>query len=327
MVIQVVSATESKEQAKPAEGKAAPETQETEQKSASGEELDETTEASETSEDDSQDTEDQEGVEAAQDEEGAEEDGQESNDQKPGRKGQGFKKKIAKWRKRVSDLENEIQSLRQANLKYQAKPETESEAEPKKEAAKSDAEPNPDDYENHNDYVKAVAKWEIRQELKAEKTKEAEAAAKREFQESMDRFRDKALAFRETREDYDEVFQDIKDQRLSVTLQDCLLDAENGPELFYELAKNPDEFRRLNNLGVRETAREFGKFETLFNSKQGTSERKVEKKTTKAPPPIAPVGKGSTSAVRKSLHEVAAGGSQAEYDRLRDEQEKARARA
>jgi hypothetical protein len=106
---------------------------------------------------------------------------------------------------------------------------------------------------------------------------------------------------------------------MSVAVQELLVQSENGPELMYELAKNREAFERINKLTPLAAARELGKFEAQF--KKANSNEKPEKKITKAPPPIAPVGKRAT-AVKKDIYDKDL--SFADYERIREEQLRAR---
>jgi hypothetical protein len=60
----------------------------------------------------------------------------------------------------------------------------------------------------------------------------------------------------------------------------------------YELAKNPEEFERINKLGALTAAREIGKIEAKLPDL--SSDKETKKITTKAPAPLKPVGGGST---------------------------------
>jgi hypothetical protein len=127
-------------------------------------------------------------------------------------------------------------------------------------------------------------------------------------------------SFSEKTSDYAEVMEDanfLKDA--SVTLQQIIVNSDNGPELMYELAKNKAEYARINAMSPIAAAREIGRIEASL-TKPSEEKKTEQKKITKAPQPIAPVGSKS-STVSKRPEEM----SQREYEAKRREEMKASA--
>ena len=103
-------------------------------------------------------------------------------------------------------------------------------------------------------------------------------------------------------------------------VSELFITSEHGPALMYELAKNTKELERISKLSPIQAALEIGKLEAKITSSSKSAAPSVEKKATKAPAPIDPVG-GKGGSVKKSLSDPNL--SQAEYEKLRREQMKA----
>jgi hypothetical protein len=205
-----------------------------------------------------------------------------------------------------------------------SKPET-TEATKPKSAAPQDGEPNPDNFETHRDYVKALAKYEAAQMLKDRDAQAEEAKRKSEHEQMMKSHFDRVKSFASKVSDWEDVIESAADVKMSATVEQILVTSENGPELLYELAKNKAEFERICSLGPIAAARELGKLETKLSSASDESKKLTEtkKQTTQAPAPITPVGsKGGK--VEKSIYDVASNGSQKEYEAIRQKQMAAR---
>lgn len=308
MRITVESTTDSKEQVLAATaGRAAAQAEPAVEKSASDDaaEVQETKKAKASDETpETSDTSDE--VEAK-----AETESDEEHDQ-PARKG--FKKRIDKLTKRAAEAEREREYWRQEALKAQAIREAKSEET--KPEAKAEGMPQPDDFESHADYVRAVAKWEIKQELKAEKEQAQKAEIQKEFSSKRERFAKQSEEIAKAESDFEEVMDGVEGIPMSPALQSIFLESDQGARLAYELARNPDEFRRVNSLSPLAAAREIGKIEARLARESEAKKETKETKTTKAPMPITPVGAKSTGAVHKPFEEM----SFEEYKRYRQKQ-------
>lgn len=300
-----------------AESKApsAPEAKTTEQNPAAESDTAEAEAKEESNEDESKD-------EDASDEEGDTE-SKDSEKDRPKKKG-GFQRRIDKLNARATAAQAEAEYWKQQALKNAGADKPKATDEPAKAEPKAaEGEPNPDEFETHAEYVKAVVKWDREQADK----KRDEDARKSQLQTEQERtikaHVDRVESFKKQTQDFDDVIADVDDVPLSATVQQLLVTSENGPELMYELAKNRAEYERINKLGPLAAARELGKIEAKIASKATTTEIKTEpKKQTKAPNPIQPVGNGKGT-VAKSIDDPNL--SFAEYERMRREQMKRRA--
>jgi hypothetical protein len=212
-----------------------------------------------------------------------------AQDGKTGKRKSGVKKlreKLSAKDQEIGFLRSELERARVAGAK-----------EPEKVAEKTvkeDGKPSKDQFETHDEYVEALADWKVDQRLKAEKAAAIENQVKSEGQKRLETHAGRVQEFVKSHPDFQEVIQDLDDgPKVSLTVQEVILNSDNGPELMYQLAKNRKEFERINALPAIQAARELGKFESRFAK---PSEEKPQPKTTKAPPPVKPVGARSGSA-------------------------------
>lgn len=247
----------------------------------------------------------EEGKEATDAKEGDEEEIKEEPKKGPS----GYKKKYLREAEARALAERENATLKE--LLQKGKPEEKPAAKEKPEG-----EPNPDDYGSHAEYIRAVSEWTWEQKEKAAEAKRKEAEAKATVETRLSKFNQGFQAFAKEHTDAPEVIEDaMAEQPLSLAVQDILLDSENGQELSYQLAKNLDEWKRINSLPPLAAARELGKFEASLSKPE-----KQEIKQTKAPAPIRPVGGSAAAPKEKTLKDVNAETSQAEYEAIRAKQ-------
>lgn len=240
-----------------------------------------------------------------------------ANDKKPKR---GFKKRIDKLNAKLSEAQAQAEHWRREALRV--KPE---EKQPEEiqvvPAAKS--EPNPDDYETSTEFYRAHARWAAQEEIRAVKETERQEKMRLEAESKKTSFQSKVQDFQKAHDDFDDVIADVDDIMMSPAISQAILESDNGPELMYELAKNKKEYERICSLPPFESVRALGRFEAKYLS-QPSEEKTVSKTitTTKAPPPPKPISSSSANG-RKSIWDDNI--SQAEYERMRSEQEKRRA--
>ena len=170
--------------------------------------------------------------------------------------------------------------------------------EAKTEAVK-DGRPDPDKFSTVGEYYEAVAEWKFDQKQQAlEKSRQVEKA-KTEQQSAVSKFQDRVKEFSKTATDMQDVLEAVDHIPVSPAMQDIFVNSENGHELMYELAKDPEEYERINKLSPLAAAREIGKREAKLSAASKSGETTIETKTTKAPPPVKPVSGKSTSASTK----------------------------
>lgn len=200
----------------------------------------------------------------------------------------GFQKRIDKLTKSNTQLEEEKEYWRKEALRTQ-NPEA-----PK--ITPSDKEPSEDDFQTHAEYIKAVARHEAKQAAKEAVTAERSAeTAKTQQQKATEAFQAREAEFKAAIPDFDEVMAEAGDVQVSDAVIYEIVSSENGPQLKYYLAKNPDEAARLSKLNPIQVAREVGRIESRFSTSQAEA---PPVKTTGAPPPPTPTGKNSATATK-----------------------------
>lgn len=219
---------------------------------------------------------------------------------------EGKKPKRGGFQKKIGRLEGERDSIAAERdywrkLAEGVKPGTSSEPAPKKSEHAldlSDPRPEPDTFQGSlQEFNDAQFQWNIRQFEKTQSKKENENKAKADLASKASQYEAAKVKAKEKFSDFDQVLSEYDDIKVEPAITKALLDnAENGPEFAYWLAKNPEEFEKLNKPGVSPTEvyRTYGRFEAL----QGNPV-KAAVKTTNAPQPIKPVGSGMKPAAGK----------------------------
>ncbi|CAB4152279.1 hypothetical protein UFOVP610_3 [uncultured Caudovirales phage] len=286
-VLAAIGGLESKQE-EVSEEKAASEVEETSDK------ITEDSEASETESDED------EVSESDKDDETEESESDEKDKSKPKKKG-GFQKRIDRFKKQLSEKDQEIEFLRRDREALRAGNPNKDDL-PKNEPAKGiidiSAKPKSSDFQTHEEYVEALTDWKVETKEKEREQKLKEAKVKTEYQKSVESFQSKVKSFEKEVPDFQEVLADVDDIPLSFGVQDAILTSDIGPQLMYEIAKDRKELERINSLSATAAAREIGKLEARL-AKSESKEETIQK-ITKAPPPIAPVGSKSSGKSQKS---------------------------
>lgn len=176
-------------------------------------------------------------------------------------------------------LQKEIADLKARIQPPAADPAARTEAPPadaKPAAAAVDKEPTLEDFINEPDpylaFNRALARWEVRQELKQER----EAAAQKEQATAHDRRRIEKFTTYQQREDalkasvpdFDAKTLEIrKNLNFDSPLALAVIESEFAPQLILHLAEHPDEFNRIGQLGMSNlpaALREIGRLEARF---------------------------------------------------------------
>lgn len=225
----------------------------------------------------------------------------------------GFQKKIQRLSAEKTEAERraeywEREALRRQQADHSAKPATKTEPE--------DVEPEPNDYANVGEYLKAVRAYDrkvIAKEAKAEALKEFESKSKSERQKTVEEQRNEAwqkklAAAREVYSDFDDAYEVSFPTTPAMT--EALLDSELGAHIGYYFTQHPDEAARISKLSDAAQHREIGKLEVRIETQlskdkperdeesdeEEADEAPVKKAAAplpKAPPPPTPIKKSS----------------------------------
>lgn len=175
--------------------------------------------------------------------------------------------------------------------------------------AEAPKEPKPEDFKTVGEYTEALVSYRVDQRLAAEKAKDArekeEAAQAARQQEFVKRLN----ASREKHDDFDRVLASLKDtdlDRVHNDVTEYIQLSEQGPELLYHLAKNPDVLDRLRKLPYQRFIAELGKLEAKWEAPEpaastlsdiGTTT--AQPAVTRAPAPIATLASDKSTAVNR----------------------------
>lgn len=146
-----------------------------------------------------------------------------------------------------------------------------------------EGEPKLEDFETFDLYARALARYEVKQELKAEREQKAVESENLSRKQVMDEHAKREDKARTQFADYDDVVGNIADVDFTVNpdIGRTILTSDISPQLIYYFGKDIDELERINNLSPLAAAREIGKIEAKILSKPI--------QTSSAPSPISPV--------------------------------------
>lgn len=187
-----------------------------------------------------------------------------------------FKSKI---QKRIDDLTHARHAAEREAARWRAIAE----------GNQTQAAPNRNDYATDEEYNDALIDHRI--ETRAGKVN-ADSARQMAQQSEQDAQRATAETYNQRVQataaripDFAEVVGKANIQ-ITDALRDALMDSEHGPDIVYQLAKNPEEAARLSNMSVRQLDREIGRMEAAIGSKPAPTPPAA--RTTNAPPPARP---------------------------------------
>jgi len=233
--------------------------------------------------------------------------------EEPRKKG-GFQRRIDKLNAKNAQTQQELEYWKQQAIKNASATKGEP---PKQEPPQQTGKPKADDFGTHAEFVEALADWKMEQKLRDRDQTQQKRELEREQTKTVQTYQEKLKSFSEKNPDFQDVISEVDHIPLSPSLRAILLNSENGPELSYLLAKNPQEFERISRLPPLDCAREVGKFEAKISSAKSTASTE-ERRITNAPRPIDPVGTGGKGSSPKSIFDASL--SQREYEAIRKEQ-------
>ena len=186
--------------------------------------------------------------------------------------------------------------------------------------------PHPDDFESWEDYEAARISYysnkavrEATQPLLEEIKKLSGAKAETEAQKVFKTFEKRQKEFAKTHSDYMDVVSNLEGIHVDASVEQAIVHSALGPEILYELGKNPDLAEEIAELPPHLQLKEIGKLEAKIEARL-EAKKLAAAKPTKAPPPPNPVGQKSDG--RKSIDDPNL--STLEFFTLRNEQERKR---
>lgn len=225
-----------------------------------------------------------------------------TEDEKPKGKG-GFQKRIDRLIKHSATLEEQLaKAMRELEARSATKP-----AEVK-EAPKVDGEPQREDFATEVEYVRALTRWEVKQELKAEREAEEAEARKEAEKEAVSAYNRAAIEAQSRYGDWKDVMS--QDTPLPSIVGDAIIHTiKNGPDVAYYLGKHPEVCQEMLDVHPLEAVAMAVKISEKLASENGKEDEEEEnEEEAKAleveqekPPakkfaPIKPVSGGTTKA-------------------------------
>lgn len=168
--------------------------------------------------------------------------------------------RIAELTARTKQLEKELEEARKPKT-TQADPSPARQIEPAKPTA-TDKEPTPDDknpdgtakFKSYEEYVKAQARWEVRQEIAASQAEQARNEATRKFADSVSKAREAYADFDTVAEPMAvKVNELILDPKVDGTLKKIFFDSD-GVHILYALGSDPTLAESFGNLARTDPA-------------------------------------------------------------------------
>ncbi len=150
------------------------------------------------------------------------------------------------------------------------------------EAPQPAVAPSLEQFESVDEYAEALAARKAEELL-------AKREAERQKMDMLEAYQDREEEARNKYEDFEQVAYNPK-LPITTVMAETIQASDIGPDLAYYLGTNPKEADRISRLSPLLQAKEIGKIEAKISSEP------VLKKTTSAPPPIAPISGRGTGA-------------------------------
>lgn len=148
-------------------------------------------------------------------------------------------------------------------------------------------------YERYEDYIEALTDFKTAQAYQRIQAEAEQRQAQQRVAMQHSEWQSRVQAYRAQAPDFESVLENAEDIQLSPALQQAILEHEAGPRLAYELAKDRKTLERIAKMTPASAIRELGKFEA--HALNGDTKPPA---ISKAPPPITPVGTGSTKSTK-----------------------------
>jgi hypothetical protein len=230
----------------------------------------------------------------------------------------------AEQRRREADQQQHQRELAEANAKLDVVTKLLQGATPDlpQTPAPPAGPPQAEQYESHDAYVRAAARYEAQQELQARDQQMQQARQREQQQSFQQQLLEREAAFKQAHPDFDDVVRTGLAGKVAPHVQQALMLLPDGPELAYTLARQQDLVQRLNTLPPPLVFAELGRLMPgqLVPGSNGSAPAGTPPAPTNgqtpAPPlpePMRPVG-GNGSAPPPAFRE---GMSLAEYRQMR----------
>lgn len=204
----------------------------------------------------------------------------------PKQPSKGVQKRLDELTRNWRQTERDRDHWRELALRNQQQPAQQPQA--------AQGEPTPEQFDGDQlKYVRAHAAWAAREELRKAREEEANQKKQERERERHQKYEERANKARTKYEDFDDL---ITDPSLPITndMAEYIRDSEDGPEVAYWLAKNPQEAARIAQMSSRDADRALARIEARVSTPAPAPA--APKPVTNAPPPPPTVGTASAAA-------------------------------
>jgi hypothetical protein len=179
---------------------------------------------------------------------------------------------------------------------------------PEKVETPDEEEPNQDDFDSTQEWIKATAKHALKQERKAEQVTAQAEQVTNEHRKLNAKFQKMADKFEDTHPDFWDVLDNIRTFEIPSYINEAVQGSDMGAELTYHLGKNTDVLDKILDLTPSAAIRYLGRLEVQL---ENTPKPKA---TSKVPDPIKPLKGGS----KNDNFEYKAGDSYEQFYKVRN---------
>lgn len=187
--------------------------------------------------------------------------------------------------------------------------------------AEAPTEPKQSDFATIGEYTDALVNYRVEQRFIADRAKAEKEAEERAKAERVQEYGRRLADAKNKHDDFDDVLRSLEGTALDRVHSDVIeyiTEAEQGPELLYHLAKNPDVLGRLQKLSPRRFIAELGKLEATFDADVKSTKNPesaapatlteaaapAHRPVSRAPEPIAPLDTSGVASVTKKPEEM-----------------------
>lgn len=224
------------------------------------------------------------GQEAEADAEGADAAGDDGDEQEDGEKRK-RRSGVDRLKRKIAELTAELELQRS-----RGPVPADSEAIRRAVEAEVGQPPKIEDFEDYFAYERAMTAYEIDRRLAEKEAKRNAAARQAQMaaaqQIALEDFREREAEVAKAIPDYVQTMAQAGAMPASDAVTRLVIESDKGPLLKYHLAKNPGELQRLNAMDPLSAARAIGRLEAKLSLPTAN-------RTSKAPPPTAPIKGGA----------------------------------
>ncbi|MFC0282449.1 hypothetical protein ACFFJB_14970 [Camelimonas abortus] len=224
------------------------------------------------------------GQEAEADAEGADAAGDDGDEQEDGEKRK-RRSGVDRLKRKIAELTAELELQRS-----RGPVPADSEAIRRAVEAEVGEPPKIEDFEDYFAYERAMTAYEIDRRLAEKEAKRNAAARQAQMtaaqQIALEDFREREAEVAKAIPDYVQTMAQAGAMPASDAVTRLVIESDKGPLLKYHLAKNPADLQRLNAMDPLSAARAIGRLEAKLSLPTAN-------RTSKAPPPTAPIKGGA----------------------------------